>query len=146
MNAASTLPEVKLPIAKVGAATILACVACAFAGGAIATTQDGSMRDGLLTLIATIPSVGLSLMVLGFLPARIPGSWGIPVLGVSMARAMMALSFGLAIYIFMDPSKVVFFLSLLAALLIVLIIEVASVMFLVHEHTPAQSGLAAEGV
>ncbi len=148
MNASSTHPEVKLPIARLGSSAILVCVLCAFVGGLIGTTQSGgSMRDGMLTLIATVPSVGLALLVLGALPPRIPGMWGVIVIGVSMARSLMALAIGLAVYLTMDPSKFVFFLSLLVALMIVLVIEVATVMFLVHEHTPEQSsGLAAEGV
>ncbi|MCA9302706.1 MAG: hypothetical protein KC996_01140 [Phycisphaerales bacterium] len=146
MNTQSTANEVRLPIAKLASAALLVCVLGAFAGGSIATTQGGTMRDGMLTLVATIPSVALGLMVLGFLPARIPGMWGVVVLGVSMARSLMALAIGVAVFLTMDPSKFVFFLSLLAVLLIVLVIEVASVMFLVHEHTPAQTGVAAEGV
>ncbi|MBL4590633.1 MAG: hypothetical protein JKY96_01605 [Phycisphaerales bacterium] len=147
MSTESSHTLVKLPIAKLGASVILACVLCAFAGGAIGTTQGGSMRDGMLTLIAMIPSVGLSPLVLGALPARLAGAWSVPVLGVSMARSLMALSIGLAIYLTMDPSKFVFFLSLLAALLIVMVIEVASVMFLVHEYAPEiPSDVAAEGV
>ncbi len=147
MSNESSSSLVKLPITKLGAAVVLACLLCAFAGGAIGTTQGGSMRDGLLTLIAMIPSVGLSLLVLGALPARLAGAWAVPVLGVSMVRSMMALAIGIAIHFTMEPSKFVFFLSLLAALLIVMVIEVASVLSLVHEHTlEAPSGVAAEGV
>lgn len=146
MSTHSTPNEVKLPIAKLAPAALLVCVLGAFAGGSIATTQDSTMRDGMLTLIASVPSITLGLLVLGFLPPRMPGLWGIVVLGVSMARSLMALALGVAVYLTMDPSKFVFFLSLLAVLLIVLVIEVASVMFLVHEHTPDHSGVAAEGV
>lgn len=146
MNTQNTPNEVKLPIAKLASAALLVCVLGAFIGGSVATTQNGTMKDGMLTLFATIPSIALGLLVLGFLPARMPGMWGVVVLGVSMARSLMALAIGLAVYLTMEPSKFVFFLSLLAVLLIVLVIEVASVMFLVHEHTPEHSGVAAEGV
>jgi len=146
MNTPSTPNEVKLPIAKLAWSALLVCVLCALAGGMIGSSQNATMRDGVLTLIATVPSVTLGLLVLGFLPARMPGMWGVVVLGVSMGRSLMALAIGVAVFLTMDPSKYVFFLSLLAVLLIMLIIEVASVMFLVHEHTPMHSGVAAEGV
>ncbi len=125
------LEPTRLPILKMAGLSVLACVMVGIGGGAIATTRDGSMTDGLLTIAVMFPGVIITLMGLNILPSRPAGMWGVPVLGGTMFRAGIVATVGFGAYLALEPAKELFVLTLLVSLLVVLAIDVMSVMALV---------------
>ena len=130
---------VRLPAMLIGAISLVCCVLIAFAGGFLSTQRDGTMSDGLNTLIAIVPGVLIPTAILMMMPPKPAGEWAIPVLGLTVLRAMIALAIGFAIFMLIEPSKAVFFMTLLSSLLVTLSIDVASVLFLIQKHAPATS-------
>jgi hypothetical protein len=143
----STPNDVKLPAVRIGMLGFVGCVLAAAIGGMLSTQRDGSLNDGLWTLVATIPGVLIPMFILMIMPAKQPGQWGVPVVAGTMIRALVTLTIGLAIYMLIGPAKVVFFLTMLAALMITLVIDVASVLTLIQKHSTSMMPVAdAEGI
>lgn len=128
---------VRLPAMLIGAISLVCCVLIAFAGGYLGTQRGGVMSDGLNTLIAIVPSVLIPTAILMMLPPKPAGVWAVPVLALTVLRAMIALAIGFAIFMLIEPNKSIFFMTLLASLLVTLSIDVASVLFLIQKHAPA---------
>lgn len=139
--------EVKLPLIRTGSIALVCCVVVALAGGLISQQRGDQLTDGLWTLLATIPGVLIPLGILMQMPAKQAGQWGVPVLAGTVIRAMTVMTIGIAIYMLIDPARVVFFLTLLTALMITLLIDVASVLSLIQKHTTGLMPIAdAEGI
>lgn len=126
-----TPESTRLPILKMAGLSVLACVMVGIGGGAIATTRDGSMTDGLLTIAVMFPGVIVTLLGLNILPSRQAGMWGVPVLGGTMFRAGIVAVIGFGAYLALEPAKELFVLTLLVSLLAVLVIDVLTVLALV---------------
>lgn len=138
---------VKLPLIQTGLIGLVCCVVIAVAGGLISGQRDGVMADGLWTLLATIPGVVIPIGILLRMPAKMPGEWGVPVLMGTMIRAMVILTIGIAMYMIIEPSRIVFFLTLLTALMTTLLIDVVSVLSLIQKHTIGMTPMGdAEGI
>ncbi len=144
------LRPVRLPILKLAAMSVVACVAIGFGGGWIATTKGLMMSDGLWSIGAVGPGILVTLMVLNALPARSAGLWAVPVLAGTMIRAGIVIVIGFGIFLSFDPSKNIFLMTLLMSVLAVLVIDVMMVLSLiksVEEHSveSASTMLASEG-
>lgn len=138
---------VRLPALLIGAISLVACVLIALAGGALGVQRGSSMGDGLNTLMASVPGVLIPAAALLLLPAREAGLWAVPVLALTVVRAMLVLAIGLAVYTLVGAEKTVFFMTLLASLLVSLSIDVAAVLFVIQKHAPAMdAGRESEGV
>lgn len=138
---------VKLPLIQNGLIGLACCVVIAIVGGLIAQQRSGAMSDGVWTLIATIPGVVIPIGILLGMPAKMPGEWGAPVLMGTMIRAMVVLTIGIAFYMIASPDRVVFFLTLLTALMTTLLIDVVSVLSLIQKHAPGMMPTVdAEGI
>lgn len=127
---------VRLPAMPTSAVSLACCVGLALIGGMLGVNRGGTMNDGLLTLWATVPGVLIPAAILRAMPAQAPGAWSVPVLGGTMLRALIVLMVGLGLYALAGPSKVVYFLTLLAGLMITLVIDVTSLLMLVSKHAP----------
>ncbi len=139
--------EVKLPLVRTGSIALVICVIIAILGGLIAQQRGGEMNDGLWSLAATIPGVLIPMGILLAMPAKNAPEWSVPVLAGTMIRALTVLTIGMAIYMIASPDRVVFFLTMLSALMITLIIDVASVLSLIQKHTPGMTpAVDAEGI
>jgi len=142
-----TQDEVKLPLVRTGSIALVVCVVIAFVGGMIAQQRGGVMTDGLWSMLATIPGVLIPMGILLMMPAKTAPEWSVPVLAGTMIRALAVLTIGMAIYIVASPDRIVFFLTMLTALMITLIIDVASVLSLIQKHTPGMTpAVDAEGI
>lgn len=143
----SMSPLVRLPLIQTGLIALVVCVVCAIVGGLISQSRGGAMSDGVWTLIATIPGVLIPMGILMMMPPKEPGAWSVPVLGGTMVRALTVLTIGMAVYMLIGPAKVVFFLTLLVALMITLVIDVTSVLSLIQRHPSESMSMGdAEGV
>jgi len=143
----SLLPEVKLPVIRTGSIGVFVCVVVAIAGGLIAQQRGGSINDGFWTLVATIPGMLIPMGILSMMPPKPAPAWCVPVLAGTMIRAMTVLTIGLAVYMLISPERVVFFLTMLSALMITLVIDVAAVLSLIQKHTVGDLPMAdAEGI
>ena len=139
--------EVKLPLIQTGLIAVVVCLLIAVAGGFIAQQRGGVMADGLWSLVATIPGVLIPMGILLAMPPKEAPLWSVPVLAGTMIRALTVLTIGMAIYMIVEPARVVFFLTMLTALMVTLIIDVASVMSLIQKHTPGMTPMVdAEGI
>ncbi|MBL4698773.1 MAG: hypothetical protein JKX70_08055 [Phycisphaerales bacterium] len=139
--------EVKLPLIRTGLMAMVVCVIVAFVGGIIAQQRGGVMADGLWSMLATIPGVLIPMGILMVIPAKNAPDWSVPVLAGTMIRALTVLTIGIAIYMIAGPERVIFFLTMLTALMVTLIIDVASVLSLIQKHTPGMSqAIDAEGI
>lgn len=140
--------EMRLPTMLIGSISLVACVLVAIAGGMVSAGREGgSLGDGLSTLIATVPGVLATIGILSIMPAKAPGAWAVPVLGGTMLRALLVLTVALAVYVLLGPDRVVFFLTLLAALMIALIVDVALLVMLISKHqTATGAGGESEGL
>ena len=126
---------------------MIACVVVAAIGTLLAVQMGAQANDGLLTLFATLPGVLVPMFILRAMPDKQPGQWGVVVIIGSVIRALITLTIGLAIYMVLSPSKMVFFLTILAALMITLIIDVVSVLTLIQKHPIDTMSIAdAEGI
>ena len=143
-----TMPnEVKLPLVRTGSIALVVCVLIALIGGMIAQQRGGVMNDGLWSMAATIPGVLIPMGILLAMPAKNAPEWSVPVLAGTMIRALTVLTIGMAIYMIASPDRVVFFLTMLSALMVTLIIDVASVLSLIQKHTPGMTpAVDAEGI
>ncbi|MEZ6164377.1 MAG: hypothetical protein R3B67_08090 [Phycisphaerales bacterium] len=128
---------VRLPAMLIGAISLVCCALIAYAGGYLSTQRGGEMSDGFNTLIAIVPGVLIPTAILMMLPPKPAGVWAVPVLALTVLRAMIALAIGFAIFMLIEPNKTIFFMTLLTSLLITLSIDVASVLFLIQKHAPA---------
>ncbi len=138
---------VRLPAMLIGAISLVCCALIAVAGGYLSTQRGGVMSDGLNTLIAVVPGVLIPAAILMFMPPKPAGFWAVPVLALTVLRALIAMGIGLAIFMLIEPNKTVFFMTLLASLLVTLSIDVASVLFLIQKHAPAMDAAReSEGV
>ena len=139
---------VKLPLIQTGLMAMVVCVIVAFVGGLIAQQRGGEMADGLWSMLATIPGVLIPMGILdGRCLRRAPPSGAFLCLRGTMIRALTVLTIGMAIYMIASPDRVVFFLTMLTALMITLIIDVASVLSLIQKHTPGITpAVDAEGI
>jgi len=143
----STPNDVKFPAVRIGLIGLVSCAFVAALGSMLSTQRGGLMSDGLWTMVATIPGVLIPMFILMAMPAKQPGQWGVPVVAGTMIRALVTLTIGLAIYMLIGPAKVVFFLTMLAALMITLLIDVASVLTLIQKHSTGIMPVAdAEGI
>ena len=126
---------------------MVVCIVIAGLGGLISEQRGGEMADGIWSLLATIPGVLVPMGILLVMPAKQAPEWSVPVLAGTMVRALTVLTIGLAIYMFAEPDRVVFFLTMLIALMFTLIIDVASVLSLIQKHTPTLKPVVdAEGI
>jgi hypothetical protein len=143
-----TMPiAVKLPLIQNGSIGLACCAAIAIVGGLISQQRGGMMSDGLWTLLATVPGVVIPIGILLGMPAKMPGEWGVPVLMGTMIRAMVVLTIGIALFMVIDPARVVFFLTLLSALMVALLVDVVSVLSLIQKHTRGMMPVSdAEGI
>ncbi len=142
-----TQDEVKLPLIQTGLIALVVCVIVAFVGGLISQQRGGEFTDGLWSLLAMIPGILIPMGILLMMPAKIAPEWSVPVLAGTMIRALTVLTIGIAIYMIAGPERVVFFLTMLTALMVTLIIDVASVLSLIQKHTPGMSqAIDAEGI
>lgn len=131
----------------IGAISLAACLLIALTGGYLSTQRGGAMSDGLNTLIASVPGVLIPVGLLIMLPARPAPMWSVPVLGMTMLRAFVVLGIGMGINALIGPDKTVFFLTLLASLLVTLGIDVVSVLSLIQKHPVAMHAMGeSEGV
>ncbi len=138
---------VALPLIPTGSIALGACVVIAFVGGFISQQRGGLWSDGLWTLAATIPGVLIPMGILLMMPPKEAHAWSVPVLAGTMIRALTVLTIGIAFYVLVGPDRVVFFLTMLAALMVTLIIDVAAVLSLIQKHTPAMMpSVDAEGI
>jgi len=129
------LDPVRLPILKMAAMSVVACVVIGFAGGWIATTKGLAMSDGAWSIGAVLPGIILTLMTLNMLPARSAGLWAVPVLAGTMIRAGLVIVIGFGIFLTFGPSKNIFLMTLLMSVLAVLVIDVMTVLSLVKTVT-----------
>ncbi len=138
---------VRYPAMLIAAVSLGACVLIALGGGYLSAQRGGTMSDGLNTLIALVPGVLIASGVLGAMGSRPAPGWSVPVLAMTMVRAVVVLGVGLAVFMIVSPDKPVFFLTLLASLLVTLGIDVASVLSLIQKHPLLPSGAGeSEGV
>lgn len=139
--------EVRLPAMLIGAISLVSCVLIALAGGYLSTQRGGQMSDGFNTLIAIVPAVLIPLMILAMLGRKPAALWAVPVLAMTVLRAMIAMALGMGVYVLIGPDKTVFFMTLLASLLVTLGIDVASVLSLIQKHPSAIQAVGeSEGV
>ena len=134
MNDTQTHPNlrpVRLPILKMAAMSVVACVLIGLAGGWAATTKGLAMTDGVWAIGALLPGIILTLMTLNMLPARSAGLWAVPVLAGTMIRAGLVIMIGFGIFLTFGPSKNIFFMTLLMSILAVLVIDVMSLLSLI---------------
>lgn len=138
---------VRLPAMLIGAISLFACVLVAIAGGYLSTQRGGQMSDGVNTLIAMIPGVLIPLATLSLLGRKPAPMWSVPVLAMTVVRALIAMLIGMGVFALIGPDKTVFFMTLLASLLVTLGIDVASVLSLIQKHPTAMSAVGeSEGV
>lgn len=128
---------VRLPVILTATLSLCACLLIALCGGYISTQRGGQMSDGVTTMLATTPGVLIPAGVLLVLGARPAPMWGVPVLAMTVLRAMIVLGAGGVVYSLIGPAKTVFFMTLLASLLTTLGIDVASVLSVIQKHQPA---------
>ncbi len=136
-----------MPLIQNGSIALVCCVIIAVAGGFVSAQRGGVLNDGLWTLLATIPGVLIPMGILLAMPPKEAPLWSVPVLAGTMIRALTVLTIGLSVYMLIGPAKIVFFLTLLIALMVALIIDVASVLSLIQKHTVGITPTAdAEGI
>jgi energy-converting hydrogenase Eha subunit A len=139
--------EVKLPLIRTGLIALAFSVVVAIIGGLVSVQRGDAIGDGLWTLLATIPGVLIPIGILTRMPSKPAGEWGVPVLMGTMIRAMVVLTIGIALYMVIDPARVVFFLTLLSALMGMLLIDVLSVLSLIQKHATGLTPVVdAEGI
>lgn len=125
----------------------MVCVLAALVGGYLSLGRGGSMSDGYWTLLATVPGVLIPTMIIAMMPPKPAPMWSVPMLAGTLIRALIVFTIGLAIYVLAGPSKVIFFLTMLSALMITLILDVASVLSLIQKHMPGNMPTVdAEGI
>jgi hypothetical protein len=127
--------EVRLPLIQMGSINVVACILIAIIGGLISQQRGSLMTDGVWSLAATIPGVLIPMGILLVMPPKEAHAWSVPVLAGTMIRALTVLTIGMAIYMIFGPAKVVFFLTMLVALMITLIIDVTFVLSLIQKHS-----------
>lgn len=138
---------VRLPAMLIGAISLVSCVLIAFAGGYLSTQRDGQMSDGVNTLIPMVPAVLAPIAILALLGRRPGAMWAVPVLAMTVLRALIALALGMGVFALIGPDKTIFFMTLLASLLVTLGIDVASVLSLIQKHPMAmQAAGESEGI
>ena len=130
---------VRLPAMLIGAISLFVCVLIAVAGGYLSTQRGGEMNDGINTLIASVPGVLIPAIILFLIAPKPAGMWAVPVLAMTVVRAMIVLAIGLVVFMTIEPNKTVFFMTLLASLLVTLSIDVASVLYLIQKHAPVNN-------
>jgi hypothetical protein len=135
---------IRLPIPRLAASSVLACLLIAFAGALIASTQSLPMSSAFWTLAPALMSVFATLLVLNLLPPRPIEQWAIPVLGGTIFRAGFALAFALVIFFLFSPDRFAFFLTLVTALVAVLIIDVFTIVAMIQSAQANQSNSAAD--
>lgn len=143
MSESHTHNTTRLPIPRLAASSVLACVLIAFAGALIASTQSLPMSDAFWTLPPALMSVLATLLVLNLLPPRPIDQWAVPVLGATLFRAGFALAFALVIFFIFSPDRFAFFLTLVTALVAVLIIDVFTIVAMIQSAQSAQSAQTA---
>ena len=129
--------EVRLPAMLIGAISLVSCVLIAFAGGYLSTQRGGHLSDGVNTLIAMVPALLVPVALLMLLERRPAPMWSVPVIAMTVLRALIALALGMGVYALIGPSKAVFFMTLLASLLVTLGIDVVCVLSLIQKHPVA---------
>lgn len=138
---------VRLPAMLIGAISLVSCVLIALVGGYLSTQRGGQVSDGLNALIATVPGVLIPTAALMLLSTRPAPMWAVPVLGMTVLRALVVLSIGFGVFTMIGSDKTVFFMTLLASLLVTLGIDVMSVLSLIQKHPMAmQAAGESEGV
>jgi hypothetical protein len=138
---------VRLPALLIGAISMVSCALIAGLGGYLSTQRGGDFNDGLNALIAIVPGVLIPTIILFIMPAKPAGVWAVPVLALTILRALLVMAIGLGVYTIVGADKTVFFMTLLASLLVTLSIDVASVLFLIQKHAPAMDAVReSEGV
>lgn len=138
---------VRLPALLIGAISMVSCALIAGLGGYLSTQRGGDFNDGLNALIAIVPGVLIPTIILFAMPAKPAGVWAVPVLALTILRAMLVMAIGLGVYTIVGADKTIFFMTLLASLLVTLSIDVASVLFLIQKHAPAMNAVReSEGV
>jgi hypothetical protein len=138
---------VRLPALLIGAISMVSCALIAGLGGYLSTQRGGDFNDGLNAMIAIVPGVLIPTIILFIMPAKPAGVWAVPVLALTILRAMLVMAIGLGVYTIVGADKTVFFMTLLASLLVTLSIDVASVLFLIQKHAPAMNAVReSEGV
>lgn len=125
---------VRLPAMLIGAVSLVACVLIAFAGGFFSVQRGGQLSDGVNTLIAIIPAVLIPIMILEVQGHKPAPMWAVPVLAMTVLRALIAFALGIGVFALIGPDKAVFFMTLLASLLVTLGIDVVSVLSLIQKH------------
>ena len=116
-NAQSNLQPVRLPILKLAAMSVVACVVIGFVGGWVATTKGLAMSDGLWSIGALLPGILVTLMMLNALPSRSAGLWAVPVLAGTMVRVGIVIVVGFGVFLSFGPSKNIFLMTLLMSVL-----------------------------
>lgn len=139
MNDSQSHNTTRLPIPRLAASSVLACLLIAFAGAIIASTQDKPMSSAFWTLAPLLMSVFATLLGLNLLPARPIEQWSIPVLFGTIVRAGFALVFGIILYLVFQPDRFAFFLTLVTALVAVLIIDVFTIVALIRDQSQSQA-------
>lgn len=138
---------VRLPALLIGAISMVSCALIVGLGGYLSTQRGGEFNDGLYALIAIVPGVLIPTIILFIMPAKPAGVWAVPVLALTILRALIVMAIGLGVYTIVGADKTVFFMTLLASLLVTLSIDVASVLFLIQKHAPAMDAVReSEGV
>lgn len=138
---------VRLPALLIGAILMVSCALIAGVGGYLSTQRGGDFNDGLNALIAIVPGVLIPTIILFIMPAKPAGVWAVPVLALTILRALLVMAIGLGVYTIVGADKTIFFMTLLASLLVTLSIDVASVLFLIQKHAPAMDAVReSEGV
>ncbi len=138
---------VRLPALLIGAISMVSCALIAGLGGYLSNQRGGDFNDGLNAMIAIVPGVLIPTIILFIMPAKPAGVWAVPVLALTILRAMLVMAIGLGVYMIVGADKTVFFMTLLASLLVTLSIDVASVLFLIQKHAPAMNAVReSEGV
>lgn len=122
------LTPVRPPLARLSAALVVVCVVAAGVGGLV----SGSVRDGLLSLGATLPGVVISTLLLTVRPAQPAARWGVPVLAGTMVRALVTLGVAYAMAESMDADRKTLMLTALGALLGCLVVEVGAVLSMLN--------------
>ncbi len=138
---------VRLPALLIGAISMVSCVLISCIGGYLSTQRGGDFSDGLNALIAIVPGVLIPTIILFMMPAQPAGVWAVPVLALTILRALIVMATGLVVHAIIGADKTIFFMTLLASLLVTLSIDVASVLFLIQKHAPAMDAVReSEGV
>lgn len=126
---------IRLPIARLAAATIGSAAAVAALGAlAAAAIPDAATLDGLWPGVIVLATAAAGVLFLALCGPRPAGAWAALTIGGSALRLGLSLAIAVLAYRAIGPERLVFWIVFLAASLAVMAAEVAVVTAALRTH------------